>query len=70
MKQTEIAVRPVRTKKDYKRTMKIIETQLEYAPGSAEAETLEVLSILADGYEQKHFPIDSPDPIEAIKYKL
>lgn len=34
------------------------------------AEVLEVLSILADEYENKHFPIEVPDPIEAIKYRV
>lgn len=70
MKHTDIEVKPIRTKKDYERTMKIIESLLECAPKSKEAETLEVLSILADEYENKHFTITAPDPIEAIKYRM
>ena len=70
MKHTDIEVKPIRTKKDYERTMKIIESLLDCPPKSKEAETLEVLSILADEYENKHFPIEAPDPIEAIKYRM
>ena len=42
----------------------------DLAEGSAEEELLEVLSILADDYESKHFPIAAPDPIEAIKLRM
>ena len=70
MKHGNIEIRPIRTKKDYERTMKIIESLLDCPPKSKEAEVLEVLSILADEYENKHFPIEAPDPVEAIKYRM
>jgi len=70
MKHTEIEVKPIRTKSDYERTMKIIESLLDCAPKSKDAEILEVLSILADEYEHKHFRMEAPDPIEAIKYRM
>ena len=50
--------------------MKIIETFLDCEPDSKEENTLEVLSILADEYEKKHYPIANPDQIEYIKYCL
>lgn len=70
MKEIAIEIRPVKNKKDYDRTMKMIESLLHCAPGTKEAEILEVLSILVDEYENKHFPIEAPDPIEAIKYRM
>jgi HTH-type transcriptional regulator/antitoxin HigA len=70
MKYSEIEIRPIRTKRDFERTMKIIESLLDSTPKSKEAEVLEVLSILADEYENKHFPIEAPDPVEAIKYRM
>lgn len=70
MKHSEIEIRPIRTKKDYERTMGMIESLLDCPAKSKEAEALEVLSILADEYENQHFPIDAPDPIEAIKYRM
>ena len=70
MTHTEIEVKPIRTKEDYEHTMKIIESLLDCPPLSKDAGILEVLSILADEYENKHFPIEAPDPIEAIKYRM
>lgn len=70
MRHREIAIKPIRTKKDYEHTLKMIESLLDCPPKSKEAEVLEVLSILADEYENKHFPIEAPDPIEAIKYRM
>lgn len=65
-----IEIKPVKTKKDYKLALKQIEALWDAPEKSGEAELLEVLSILVDEYEQKHFPITSPDPIEAIKYRM
>ena len=70
MTHSEIEVKPIRTKKDYEHTMKLIESLLDCPPKSKDAEVLEVLSILADEYENRHFPIEAPDPIEAIKYRM
>src|SRR5690606_15714135 len=48
----------------------VIEALWDSKPGSRDAGTLEVLAILVDEYEQKHFPIEAPDAIEAIKYRM
>ncbi|MBA3827953.1 MAG: transcriptional regulator [Taibaiella sp.] len=63
-------IKPIKTKKDYSHALKAIESLWDCPPKSKEAEVLEVLGILVDEYENKHFPIDSPDPIEAIKYRM
>ena len=69
MKQS-IEIRPIRSKRDYKAALKQIESLWDVSPDSKEADQLEVLAILVDEYEQKHFPIEAPDPIEAIKYRM
>jgi HTH-type transcriptional regulator/antitoxin HigA len=65
-------LRPIRTKKAYNRALsRIYELmQKNLKAGSKEYDELELLSILADDYENKNFPIDLPDPIEAIKFRL
>ena len=68
MKTKEIEIRAIKNEDDYLNTMKIIETLLDCEPGSNDENTLEVLSILADEYEKKNYPIADPDPIEYIKY--
>ena len=63
-------IRIIHTKKDYKAALEEIE-QLWSAPSkSAEAERLDVLSLLVEHYEKKHFPIADPDPIEFIEHVM
>ena len=70
MKQGQIVIRPVKTNKDYENAMRLIDSLWDCPPKSKEADLLEVLTILVDEYEKKHFPIDNPDPVEAIKYRM
>ena len=70
MKTSEIKIKPIRTKRDYETALKSVERLWDSPTGSLEADNLEVLSILVDEYEQKYFPIEAPDPIEAIKYRM
>lgn len=63
-------VRPIKTQEQYSQVMKQIETLLDSKPNTAEFELLEVLSILADDYENKICPMPELDPIEAIKYEM
>jgi HTH-type transcriptional regulator/antitoxin HigA len=59
---------PIRSEEDYNQVMQRIDALLDASPGSDDFNELEVLSVLAEDYEEKHFPIDFPDPIEALKY--
>jgi len=70
MMESKYLVKPIHTKEDYLATMSAIESLLDCKPGSRDADLLEVLSILADEYENKNMPIEAPDPIEAVKYKM
>jgi len=47
-----------------------VETLMDAAPGSPEEERLEIFTLLIEAYEQAHYPIDLPDPIEAIKFRM
>jgi HTH-type transcriptional regulator/antitoxin HigA len=70
MVSKKIEIKPIRTQQDYEKVMGEIESLLNCEENSKEAEVLEVLSILADEYEQQHYTIDAPDAIEAIKYRM
>ncbi|MFO8030756.1 MAG: helix-turn-helix domain-containing protein [Cyclonatronaceae bacterium] len=63
-------IRPIHTNKDYQEALSRIEILLDSRPGSAEADELEILGLLVNEFERKHFPIDEPDPIEAIKFRM
>lgn len=63
-------LKPIRTKTAYTRALKEISGLLNAPPDSHEADILEVLSLLVEEYEREHHPIDPPDPIEAIKFRL
>ena len=65
-----MTVKPIKTKKDYQRALARLETVFDAKKGSAEGDELEVLSILIEKYENDHFPIGLPDPIEAIKFRM
>ncbi|HXL56400.1 MAG TPA: helix-turn-helix domain-containing protein [Chitinophagaceae bacterium] len=65
-----MTVKPIKTKKDYNQALERLETIFDAKKGSAEGDELEVLSILIDKYEDDHFPIGLPDPIEAIKFRM
>lgn len=66
----KMTIRPIKTKKDYELALKRLETIFDAKPGSKEGDELEVLGILIEKYEDSHFPIDFPDPIEAIKFRM
>lgn len=63
-------IKPIRTELDYERVLREIERLWGAKEGTVEEDRLDVLATLAEAYERKHFPIDSPDPIEAIRFRL
>jgi len=63
-------IRPIRTAKDYQRALADIESLMSAKLDSPEGERLEVLVTLVEAYENKHFPMELPDPVEAIKYRM
>ena len=65
-----MTLRPIKTKKDYQNALVRLEKIFDAKPGSAEGDELELLGIIIDTYEKVHYPIDFPDPIEAIKFRM
>ena len=63
-------IRPIKTKSDYEAAMHRIEAVWGATPETSESDELDVLVTLAEAYEREHYPIDLPDPVEAIKFRL
>jgi len=63
-------IKPIKTDKDYNQALERLEIIFDAKKGSPEGDELEVLGILVDQYENEHFPIGLPDPIEAIKFRM
>src|SRR6266516_325219 len=63
-------VRPIRTKRDYEAALKEVERLWAAKTGTSDGDRLDVLATLIDVYEAEHFPMDPPDPIEAIKFRM
>ena len=63
-------MKPIKTETDYQQALQRLEVIFDARPGTAEGDELEILGILIDQYEQLHFPIDLPDPVEAIKFRM
>ena len=62
--------RVLKTEQDYEAALAHVETLMDAAPGSPEEAELEVFALLIDTYEEEHHPIELPDPIEAIKFRM
>ena len=63
-------IAPIKTKRDYHRALKEVEGLMHAKRGTLEGDRLDVLVTLVEAWEAKHYPIDLPDPIEAIKYHM
>ncbi len=63
-------IRPIRSEQDYERAIAEVDRHWGAEVGTAEGDRLDVLATLIDAYEAEHYPIDPPDPIEAIKFRM
>ena len=63
-------IKPIKTKKDYQNALNRLEVIFNAKKDSPQGDELEVLGILIEKYEDEHFPIGLPDPIEAIKFRM
>ncbi len=68
MKKNEI--KPIRTRKDYEAALAEVARLWGAKSGTPEGDRLDVLATLIDAYEAVHYPMDPPDPIEAIKFRM
>jgi len=63
-------IKPIKTKSDYQAALKEIEKLLDAKPKTPQSDRLEVLTILVEAYEEKHYNIPLPNPVEAILYHM
>ena len=63
-------IKPIKTDADYRAALKEIESLMMAGPDSPEGEKLDVMVTLIEAYEAKHFPMDLPDPVAAIKFEM
>lgn len=63
-------IKPIRTRADHRAALKEIEALMPARPGTPEGERLDVLVTLVEAWERKRFPMDLPDAVEAIKFRM
>ena len=63
-------IKPIKCEKDYANTLSKIESLMSAKPNTPQMDELEVLTTLVEAYEEQHYKIDAPDPIEAIKFRM
>ena len=63
-------IAPIKTQRDYRRALKEIEGLMTARRNTPEGDRLDVLVTLVEAWESKHYPLDLPDPVEAIKYHM
>ncbi|MGH8058458.1 MAG: helix-turn-helix domain-containing protein [Candidatus Entotheonellia bacterium] len=63
-------IHPIKTEADYERALAEIEQLWGAAENTPEGDTLDILLTLVEAYEETHYPIDPPDPVEAIKFRM
>ncbi len=66
----DMQIKPIKTKKDYESAIARMEKLWGSKSGTANGDELDILATLVDKYEDDHFPISTPDPVEAIKYLM
>ena len=63
-------IAPLKNRRDYRQALKEIETLMQARRNTPEGDRLDVLVTLVEAWERKHYPLDMPDPVEAIKYHM
>ena len=63
-------IKLIKTEEDYKKALERMEEIFDAPIGTIESDEADILALLIDEYEKKNFPIDAPDPIEAIKIRM
>ncbi|MEQ1778256.1 MAG: transcriptional regulator [Nitrosomonas sp.] len=63
-------IKPIKTDADYRAALKEVESLMMAEPNTPEGEKLDILVTLIEAYERKNFPLDLPDPVEAIKFEM
>ncbi len=70
MTKGDTQIRPIRSEKDHDEALARIDELMSAKAGTAEGDELDVLVTLVCAYEEKHFPMDAPDPLMAIQFRM
>ena len=65
-----MTIKPIKSERDYHKALKEIEKLWDAKPNSSRGDRLEVLVTLVEAYEQRHYKVEPPDPVEAIKFRM
>jgi HTH-type transcriptional regulator/antitoxin HigA len=63
-------LKPIKTDADYRAALNRLEKIFDAPSGTPESDEVDILGLMVDDYENKHYPIEAPDPIEAIKIRM
>lgn len=63
-------IKPIKTEADYRQALKRLAIIFDAIIGTPESDEADILGLMIDEYEKKHYPIETPDPIEAIKIRM
>jgi HTH-type transcriptional regulator / antitoxin HigA len=63
-------IEPIKTEDDYQAALKRLEIIFDALVGTEGSDEADILGLMIDDYEKKHYPVDAPDPIEAIKIRM
>uniref|UniRef100_UPI0026A74015 helix-turn-helix domain-containing protein n=1 Tax=Salmonella sp. 14 TaxID=1179812 RepID=UPI0026A74015 len=68
----KLQIKPIKTKQDYEAAIRAVEPMFDEVPlaDTPEGDFFEVMCVLINDYENKHFPIENPDPVDAIKFRM
>jgi HTH-type transcriptional regulator / antitoxin HigA len=63
-------IKPIKNERDYRKALKEIDSLMDARPNTPEGDRLDVLVTLVEAWEERHWPIDLPDPVEAILFAI
>lgn len=63
-------IKPIKNEENYTQTLSYIKNLMDAKPNTPQMDELEVLTTLVEAYEEQHYKIEAPDPIEAIKFRM
>lgn len=63
-------LKPIKSEKDYREALERLEEIFDAMKGTSESDELDILGLMIDDYENTYYPIEAPDPIEAIKIRM
>src|SRR5437762_4181983 len=69
-KRSEMQIKPIKSERDYREAMREIDRLMDARKGTPEGDRLDVLTTLVQAWEEKHYPIEAPDPVAAIRFAM